>query len=55
MHDQIAEAVLKAAELGGAQPRTWHVPESADIRFSDTHQAQHFLADATITHWSHDG
>ena len=53
MKDQIAEAVVKAAELGGAKPKTWHVGPQAAVMFSDG-PTSHPFDGMTVTHWSVD-
>ena len=37
--------------LASSPPRTFHVPEDAQIRLDDRHDGSHLLAGATITTW----
>ncbi|UEA58380.1 hypothetical protein LK459_17610 [Gordonia otitidis] len=51
MHDQLIEAVERAAEYG-APPRTWNVSPNAVFQLAEG--AGHLLTEATITEWQLD-
>ena len=46
--NQLEQAIVSAAEFGGAPPRTFQVGPDADVEFSATAQA------LQITHWTRD-
>ncbi|WP_193749603.1 hypothetical protein [Rhodococcus triatomae] len=52
MHDQLTEAVARAAEYGGAPERVWDIGPNAVFQLAEG--TGHLLTNATITEWRAD-